>query len=124
MNPLLLIVTLGTMTVTAYQPIPAQTKPECVNRYHCTTSIDDGITMYGCAVSQDMLRSGIVKYGDVLSIPGVGLRVVNDTMNARHKRSVDVLVFSYEEERNVGIHQLPIKRVRQARVKDLPKVSQ
>lgn len=120
MNPLLLIVSLGTMTVTAYQPIPAQTKPECINRYHCTTSIDDGITMYGCAVSQDMLKSKVVKYGDVLEIPGIGLRVVNDTMNARHKKSVDVLVFSYEEEKRVGIRKLPIERVRQAQRSDLP----
>jgi len=113
MNPLLLIVSLGTMTVTAYQPIPAQTKPECINRYHCTTSIDDGITMYGCAVSQDLLKSGVVKYGDVLSIPKIGLRVVNDTMNARHKRSVDVLVFSYAEEKRIGVRHLPVRRIRQ-----------
>jgi hypothetical protein len=103
MDPNLLIVLLGTMTITSYQPIPAQTKPECRDRYHCTTSIDDGITQYGAAVSQDLLKSGQVHYGDVLEIEGLGLRVVNDTMNKRHKHHVDLLVFSYAEEKKIGI---------------------
>jgi 3D (Asp-Asp-Asp) domain-containing protein len=103
MDPQTLIVLLGTMTITSYQPIPAQTKPECKDRYHCTTSIDDGITQYGAAVSQDLLRSGTVHYGDGLLIEGLGtLRVVNDTMNKRHKRHVDLLVFSYAEEKKIG----------------------
>jgi 3D (Asp-Asp-Asp) domain-containing protein len=103
MEPNLLIVLLGTMTITSYQPIPAQTKPECKDRYHCTTSIDDGITQYGAAVSQDLLHAGIVHYGDVLHIEGLGtLRVVNDTMNKRHKRHIDLLVFSYAEEHKIG----------------------
>lgn len=96
------VVDLGVLTITSYQPIPAQTKPECKDRYHCTTSIDDGITQYGAAVSQDMLRAGTIHYGDVLIIEGLGMRVVNDTMNKRHKRHVDLLVFSYEEEKKVG----------------------
>lgn len=102
MDPNLLIVLLGTMTITAYQPIPAQTKPECRDRYHCTTSIDDGITQYGAAISQDMLRSKQVHYGDIIHIEGLGLRVVNDTMNKRHTKHVDLLVFSYEEEKKIG----------------------
>lgn len=102
MGPDLFIVLLGTMTITAYQPIPAQTKPECRDRYHCTTSIDDGITQYGVAVSQDMLRSGKVRYGDILDIEGFGLRVVNDTMAKRMHNHVDLLVFSYAEEHKVG----------------------
>jgi 3D (Asp-Asp-Asp) domain-containing protein len=102
MEPNLLIVLLGTMTVTSYQPVPAQTKPECKNRFQCTTSIDDGITQYGAAISQDLLKSGQVHYGDVLSIEGMGMRVVNDTMNRRHKKHVDLMVFSYAEEKKVG----------------------
>lgn len=104
MDPSLLIVLIGTCTITSYQPIPAQTKPECRDRYHCTTSIDDGITQYGAAVSQDLLHAGIVHYGDVLHIEGLDtLRVVNDTMNKRHKYHVDLLVFSYAEEHKIGI---------------------
>lgn len=103
MDPNLLIVLLGTMTITSYQPVPGQTKPECKDRFHCTTSIDDGITQFGAAVSQDMLRSGTIHYGDALMIEGFGtMRIVNDTMNKRHKRHVDLLVFSYAEEKKVG----------------------
>lgn len=104
MDPNLLIVLLGTMTITSYQPVPAQTKPECKDRFHCTTSIDDGITQFGAAVSQDLLRNGTIHYGDALMIEGFSaMRIVNDTMNKRHKRSVDLMVFSYSEEKKVGV---------------------
>ena len=132
----LLMVALSTLTVTAYQPTPAQTKPECKDRYHCTTSIDDNVTMYGVAVSQDLLHSGVVKYGDVLNVPGFGLRVVNDAMGptkcakrndegrctkrVQQVRAIDLLVFSYEEEREVGVRRLPITRIRQPRKRDMP----
>lgn len=98
-----LVVLIGTVTLTSYQPLPAQTKPSCLNRHQCETSIGDGITQFGAAVSQDLLKSGVVHYGDVLSIEGVGMRVVNDTMNKRHKKCVDLLVFSYAEEKKVGV---------------------
>lgn len=101
-------VLLGTMTVTSYQPLPAQTKPECKGRFSCTTSIDDGITRYGAAVSQDLLKSGAVHYGDVLMVPGLGYRVVNDTMNSRLKNTVDLMVFTKNEERAVGVRHLKI----------------
>jgi 3D (Asp-Asp-Asp) domain-containing protein len=107
------LILLGTMTVTSYQAIPAQTKPECINRLHCTTSIDDGITRYGCAVSQDLLKSGEIHYGDVIYIPGFGYRVVNDTMHPRHMRCVDLLVFTRAEEKMVGVRKLKIYVVSQ-----------
>ena len=132
MDASLLILVLGTMTVTSYQPIPSQTKPECKNRYNCTTSIDDGITQFGVAVSQDLLRSGAVKYGDMLDVPGFGLRTVNDCMGTTRcaKRNeagkcikrvpqlnaIDLMVFSYEEERAVGVRRLPITRYRQRKL--------
>jgi len=112
MEPNLLIVLLGTCTITSYQPVPAQTKPECRDRYHCTTSIDDGITQYGAAVSQDFLKSGTVHYGDVLQIEGLGMRVVNDTMNKRHKKHVDLMVFSYAEEHKIGIQHRKVWVIR------------
>lgn len=102
---------LGVLQVTSYQAIPAQTKPECKDRHNCETSIGDGLTMYGCAVSQDLLKSGRVHYGDVLWVPGFGWRVVNDTMNIRHKNSVDLLVFSRAEEKRVGVRHIKIYRV-------------
>jgi len=105
------LLVLGMLTVTSYQAIPAQTKPDCKDRHHCETSIGDGITMYGCAVSQDLLKSGRVHYGDVLWITGFGYRVVNDTMNIRHHNSVDLLVFSRAEEKRVGVRHLKIYRI-------------
>lgn len=102
---------LGTMTVTSYQAIPAQTKPECKNRFECTTSIDDGITMYGAAASQDLLKSGRLHYGDVIDVPGFGKRVINDCMNIRHKNAIDLLVFSYQEEKRVGVRHLPVYKI-------------
>lgn len=85
--------------------------------------------MYGIAVSQDLLKSGIVQYGDVLSIPGLGLRVVNDAMgptkcvhrNAEGRcvkrvpqtRAVDLMVFSFEEEHRIGVRHLSVTRLRQ-----------
>lgn len=118
--PELLVVLIGTMTITSYQAIPSQTKATCLNRHQCETSIGDGITQYGAAVSQDLLKSGQVQYGDVLEIEGLGLRVVNDTMNKRHKRHVDLLVFSYAEEHKIGTQHRRVWVIRQLRKYDLP----
>lgn len=133
MEPNLIIVLLGTLTITSYQPIPAQTKPDCRNRHDCVTSIGDGITMYGVAVSPDLLKSGVVKYGDVLDVPGFGLRVVNDVMGTTkceahdskghcikivpQVKSIDLMVFSYKEEHKVGVRHLQVIRYRQGEKK-------
>lgn len=98
-NLLLTIIFLGKLHFTAYRPIPAQTKPEGYE----WTSIGDKTTQFGCAVSQDLLKSDKVHYGDVLFIEGQGFRIVNDCMNARWKKAIDVLVFSYQEEKKVGV---------------------
>lgn len=105
------LVLLGTMTLTSYQPLPAQTKDTCLDRFHCTTSIDDGITMYGAAASQDLLKSGRLHYGDVILVPGFGKRVINDCMNVRHKNSIDLLVFTRAEEKRVGVRHVQIYRI-------------
>jgi 3D (Asp-Asp-Asp) domain-containing protein len=96
------------VTMTSYRPVAEQTKPECTSRFHCTTSIDDGITKFGVAVSQDLLKSGKVHYGDVLYVPGYGNRIVNDTMNPRHTNAIDLLVLTREEEKAVGTRKLKI----------------
>lgn len=49
-----------------------------------------------------MLRDGRVKYGDILYIEGIGMRVVNDCMHHRYTNRVDVLVFTYKEEKRIG----------------------
>lgn len=97
---------LGILTVTSYRPIPEQTKPECRGRFHCTTAIDDGITRFGVAVSQDLLKSGEVHYGDVLWVDGYGYRVINDCMGPKARRAIDLMVFTRDEEKAVGVrHQ-------------------
>lgn len=101
-------VLIGVLTVTSYRPVPEQTKPTCTSRDHCRTSIDDGVTKYGIAVSQDLLRSGRVHYGDVLWVDGYGWRIVNDTMNPRKTNSVDMMVFTRAEEKAVGVRHLRV----------------
>lgn len=99
---------LGVLTVTSYRPIPAQTKPECTSRDHCRTSIDDGVTKFGLAVSQDLLKDGRLHYGDAVYVDGYGWRIVNDCMNARHRNSVDLMVMTKAEERAVGVRKLKV----------------
>lgn len=84
--------------VTGYQPVAKQT-----DNSPTWTSVGDRTTKYGVAVSQDMLKDGRVKYGDILYIEGFGARVVNDCMNARHTNRVDLLVFTHKEEKRIGV---------------------
>lgn len=107
MDALFLTVLLGTMTITSYQPIPAQT-----DESPTWTSNGDRTTKYGIAVSRDLLESGEVRYGDVLLVEGLGLRVVNDCMAKRHRQSVDLLVFTHAEERRIGVRRGRIWRIR------------
>jgi 3D (Asp-Asp-Asp) domain-containing protein len=102
------MVLLGTLTATSYRAVPAQTKPECVNRHNCETSIGENVSELGVAVSQDLLKSGLVHYHDCVYIDGVGFRLVNDCMAARHKKSVDVFVYERNEEKTFGIRHLKV----------------
>ena len=99
---------LGVLQITSYRPVAVQTKPECTSRDHCRTANDDGITKYGCAVSQDYIKSGAIRYGDAIYIEGYGLRIVNDCLNARYVHSVDMLVFTRAEEKAVGVRHLRV----------------
>jgi 3D (Asp-Asp-Asp) domain-containing protein len=102
------LILLGMLTVTAYRPVPWQTKPECKNRHSCETSIGDNVNETGLAVSQDLLESGAVHYGDVLYIPGIGFRICNDTMARRNRKAVDIFVYEKNEERKIGIRHLNV----------------
>lgn len=88
------------VTLTSYQPVKAQTDDSPT-----WTSIGDRTTKFGAAVSQDFLKDGRLKYGDVLYVPGFGYRVVNDCMNARHKNALDLLVLTHAEEKKVGVRK-------------------
>lgn len=107
------VILVGLLTITSYRPIPAQTRPECQGRFNCTTSTGDGVTRHGVAVSQDLLKSGRVKYGDVVYIDGFGFRVVNDCMNARITNAVDLMVFTKDEEKAVGVQQRNVYVIRE-----------
>lgn len=95
------------VTLTSYQPIPEQTDGSPT-----WTSIGDRTSKFGCAVSQDLLRSGRVSYGDVLLIDGFGYRIVNDTMNARIRNGVDLLVFTHAEEKKIGVRHVTVHVLR------------
>lgn len=98
--------------VTAYRPVPEQTKPECRGRYGCTTSIGENVSMLGAAVSQDLLASGKVRYRDVLFIPSVGYRIVNDCTNRRLRNTVDVFVYTWDQEKAVTPHRSSVYVIR------------
>ena len=105
---LIKLIVLGTLTITSYQPVESQTDDSPT-----WTSIGDRTTKFGCAVSQDLLKDGLVSYGDILYVPGWGFRVVNDTMAARHTKHVDLLVFTHAEEKHVGVRHLKVFKVSQ-----------
>lgn len=96
------------LQVTSYRAVPEQTSPECIDKWHCMTSVGDLPSEQGVAVSQDLLKTGRVHYGDVLLIEGYGYRIVNDTMNRRHKNAIDIFVYSKQEERRIGTRHLHV----------------
>lgn len=94
--------------VTAYRPIKSQTDstPDF-------TAVNTPAIMGVCAVSQDLLKDGVFKYGDIVLVPGLGVYAVMDTMNARHKKSIDILVYTRLQEKIVGIRpETLIKKLR------------
>jgi 3D (Asp-Asp-Asp) domain-containing protein len=96
-------VLIGTMTITSYRAVPAQTKITCKNRDSCHTSIDENVNQLGCAVSQDLLASGKIHYYDTLWIDGAGYRIVFDTMHKRIRNSIDVFVYTRDQEVKFGV---------------------
>jgi len=98
---------LGQLMVTAYRSVPEQTDDSPF-----ITSIGERVTKFGCAVSQDLLKSGDVKYGDYICIEGIKCCLVNDTMNARHTRWADVWVATYNEEKALKPAYRKVVRVR------------
>lgn len=93
MNSVLTLILVANVSITAYRSVPSQTDN---SPYH--TSTGERVCQDGVAISQDLLKSGKVKYGDWLYIPGIGLKRAKDCMHHRHKNSVDVWVGSLKEE--------------------------
>lgn len=101
------LILLSTMTVTSYRAIPSQTDSS-----PSYTSINHHVHPYGVAVSRDLLASQTVCYGDAIVIPGLGVRIVNDTMHSRIKQSVDIFVETHKEEKKIGTRKLTITVLR------------
>jgi 3D (Asp-Asp-Asp) domain-containing protein len=98
---------LGMLQVTAYRSVPQQTDS---SPYY--TSIGHRTHAYGIAVSQDLLKSGKVKYGDYLCVEKQGCYVVNDCMNARHTNAIDIWVPTYAAEKAIPPQRRQVVRVR------------
>lgn len=109
-------VLLSTITLTGYQPLRSQTD----DSPHFT-SIGSRVNDNGIAVSRDLLcpmalsknlfikrhKSSVCKikrihYGDLIYIDEIGFKIVNDCMNARHKKRMDVFVWTLKDERAIG----------------------
>jgi len=93
----LVLVFIGNVTLTSYRSVHSQTDSS-----PWITSIGERVTIRGCAISQDLLQSGKIKYGDLLYIEGYGYRFANDTMNVRLKNSIDLWVTTKQEEVKIG----------------------
>lgn len=95
------------LTVTAYRPIPSQTDSS-----PNWTSVGTPAVMGICAASRDLLKDGLLHYGDIVDVPKLGVYKVMDTMNARHKKHIDILVYTKTQEKIVGWRkQVPVKVV-------------
>lgn len=102
------MILLGTLTATSYRAVPEQTKPECTSRNHCRTANGENVSELGVAVSQDYLDGGILHYGDCLYVDGVGFRLVNDCLNRRYTKRIDIFVYNYDEEKKFGVRRLKV----------------
>ncbi len=93
--------------VTAYRSVSNQTDDSPF-----ITSIGHRTSQEGVAVSPDLLKSRSACYGDVVIIPGVGTRIINDVMALRHRRSFDVWVSTLSDEKNFGVKRLDIQVIK------------
>jgi len=98
MNLALTLVLITNIQITGYQSLKSQTDDSPF-----VTSTGEHVCRHGVAVSQDLLASGKIRYGDWLYIEGIGLKFVNDTMNPRIKNSIDIWVSSHGEEKDIWL---------------------
>ena len=109
MKLLISAILLGNLTITSYRSIIAQT-----DNSPFITATGEHVCRHGVAVSRDLLKrwGGPLDYGDVLYIDGFGFKVINDTMNARHRRHIDIWVKTYKEEKQIGIQSKKVWLIR------------
>lgn len=94
------------VTLTSYRSVPEQT-----DSTPYITSRGTRVNSHTLAVSQDLLE-GEACYGDAVYIPGFGFKIVEDVMNARHNKSMDMWVASHDQEKGVGVRRLHVYVVR------------
>jgi len=85
------------VTVTAYSP----TEDQCDNTPYITASnieVRKGIV----ALSRDIEQKFDLKFGDQILLEGIGLFVFHDRMNKRHKKKVDIFMWSREKAKMFG----------------------
>jgi len=82
------------MTVTAY----TASKDETDDTPYKTALMERPVSGWTCAVSRDLLRF----LGDMVYIEGIGVRRVNDLMNERFEKRIDVFVGTKEQAREIG----------------------
>lgn len=100
MKPALVLILIGNLIGTSYRSVPEQT--DASPNFTATGEKTCG---HGIAVSLDLLRShgGPLEFGDDVYIEGIGLKVVNDVMNRRHKQRIDIWVATYKEEKEFDL---------------------
>src|SRR6185436_5394729 len=96
MKLVLTSILIGHLIGTAYRSVPNQTDDSPYS-----TATGEHVCAHGIAISQDLLKKngGTLEFGDVVYIQDIGFKVVNDTMNKRHRGRFDVWVSVYKEEK-------------------------
>lgn len=88
MNSLVLVTAfIGNLTITGYQSLAKDTDDTPF-----ITATGERVCPDGIAVSQDLLvkNGGPLNFGDWVVIEGIGLKKINDVMNKRHKKAIDI----------------------------------
>lgn len=97
MKELILIgVLLGNVQITSYRSVPSQTDSDPF-----ITASGSYVHPNGVALSRDLLSrwGGSVNYGDIVYVEGIGFKVVNDCLAAKHKQWIDIWVPNLEAEK-------------------------
>ena len=91
---------VGNLQITSYRSVPEQTDSTPL-----ITAAGTYVHPGGVALSRDLLKrwGGPIDYGDIVYIEGFGFKMVNDCMNKRHKKAIDLWVKTYEEEKAIGV---------------------
>lgn len=108
MNTIMSVILIGSFYVTSYRSVPSQT-----DNTPFYTSTGERVSKDGLAISQDLLcgackklhkrclhpeYKGKLHYDDWIYVENIGIKRINDVMNPRHKKRMDVWVASYKQE--------------------------